>query len=684
MRPTARPLSRLSLLLFLSLSLHACGNVVFEEIGQMAGATSYIHLSVTVGLRDIEEQVLHFAQQITAYEVQINKTYDEAHRQFELDCLDEQLTWKKDDCDRTWQRQMEKDQPRYVRMADTFRGDADRLLEKIRNLRGVLPTPTDADPDPFSTNNFGNTESRTKRSLLQTMMMRQGAKLVKPGISKLGNFIFKTTKNGMLRQTRSPSLIFSLAKGILGTFMGLYTQYQIDKLRSDVDNLRAEHEQLVEVVAENRAAISELSKWVNQLNSTISMLNKINPGIVVAEMNSMYQRIRSALEVAVHTVQQAMHRRLAVDLLSPSDLAKIFEDLEQIAVSKGFDLLTTRPSDLLQIETSYVYDGARFVLLLHVPMTPTDSLLRLLRLRPFPIPFSSTHSLLPRVPSALLALSKGKNRLMTTIEHSDLVGCHQIGHVYTCDRHGALRKDIKSNCLGALFEQDIPEARKLCDLQLVPRQEAVLQLKGNNFLVYSPAMFTARMDCHNGTSSEVYIKREVQKVLIDPGCSLDLKSHQLSSEFSLYLESKVRVITWEKEDISLFGLNEEDVEQTIREAGSREGDLMLSDILKTAKNRSRFPAWKILLGLIIGISVLGLAVLFIFPVGLGLIVRFRTRFSKLKQIITQLVPTLAEQINRILTHLHLPQIPLQRFPFYPQLPAEADFEPPPPPFAHHL
>ena len=205
------------------------------------------------------------------------------------------------------------------------------------------------------------------------MVTKHGGTLLKGA----GNLAFKLAKQGGLRQVRSPHLLFSLAKGVLGTFMGLYTQVQINKLRNQVDDLQAEHNQLVEVVAENKASISRLESWMTRLNFTVSVLDKLNPGIVVAEMNSMYQSIKSALEVAIHTVQQAMHRRLSIDLLSPEDLSRIFEDLTELARTQGFKLLTSRPSDLLQIETSYIYDGTSFILLLHVPMTPADSLLRL-------------------------------------------------------------------------------------------------------------------------------------------------------------------------------------------------------------------------------------------------------------------------------------------------------------------
>ena len=190
----------------------------------------------------------------------------------------------------------------------------------------------------------------------------------------------------------------------------------------------------------------------------------------------MYDHIHDALEVAVHTVQHAQHDCLGIDLFSSDKLFDLFEDLQSLAHSYGFKLLTKLPSDLFQVKTSYVYNGTDLVLILHVPMVPANSLLRLLLLRPFPIPISNTYALLPRPSTSLLALSQGLTRSMTSIEHSDLMDCHQISNVYVCERHGVLFKNIKSTCLGALFEQDVPVDRYLCNLEAVPYRESIQQL----------------------------------------------------------------------------------------------------------------------------------------------------------------------------------------------------------------
>jgi len=657
----------------LLLLLHTAAHVVFEEIGQMAGATSYIHLTIPVGLNVLEEQISDFIECVNTYRNEVNESLA---RQIEKLPKDLQH-WERVSKVNTLQQQ----HMRNFNLSAAFILQGEDLQRKVAHLRGVLPAPATT-PDA-QTRTSGSSVSRKKRGLMKQFTTQGSNFLRSKGTKQILGTAFKVAKHGLIRSLGSPSIIFSLAKGILGTFMGLYTQNQIDKLREDVDELREGHNQLVEVVAKNQVVLEDLIEEVNFLRLRLDSQEILQISYVMATLNGMYFRLKDSLEVAVHTIQQAQHRRLAIDFLSPDTLRMLFEDLTSIAQEKGFFPLTNQPSDLLQIETSYTFDGNDVLLLLHVPMTPKDSLLRLFRLRPFPIPISDTLSILPKAPTSILALSKGKNRLMTTIEHSDLLGCHQIGNVYTCDRHGALRRDVKSHCLGALFEQDIPRARQLCDLELVPRQEAVTQLQSNWFLVYSPTMFTAYVTCQNGTSSEEYIRREIRRVHVSPGCSLELKNHTLTSEFSLYLDESIKYVPWEKEDLSLFGLKSDEVAESLTQTTGTERGVSLAEVIKISKAKRKPPhsGWPITFFILIGISALiGLVILILSTVGAQRFLMVRNKLRSLKASLSSLLPDLASHLNRVLSHLNLPRMPIPHF-LYPNLPVELGLaQAPPPPF----
>ena len=164
----------------------------------------------------------------------------------------------------------------------------------------------------------------------------------------LGTNIIKVASKGILRSLGSSNILFSLGQGILGTFLGLYIQSQIRKLRHEVSEIREDQERIVEVVTENRASITNLEQSYNVLNSTVQIFKNLNPAVVATVLCSMHDDIQHALEVAVHKVQQAQHHRLAIDLLSAEKLFDLFEDLQSLASHYGFKLLTTLPSNLFK------------------------------------------------------------------------------------------------------------------------------------------------------------------------------------------------------------------------------------------------------------------------------------------------------------------------------------------------
>ena len=349
--------------------------------------------------------------------------------------------------------------------------------------------------------------------------------------------------------------------------------------------------------------------------------------------------ITSAAKQAVHAIQQAHHHRLAVDYYDPDTLNYIYETLENQAKDSKYHLLTRFPSDLFQLELSYLFDGVDVVLFLHVPMVPDDSLLTLYRLKPFPIPFSETMALLPRPSSTLLALSSSIPRSMTHIEHSDLVDCHQVNQVYLCERHGVLNNNIKSSCLGALFEQDIPIAQQICDLELVPYTESVLQLQNNWFLIYSPDMYTAYVQCLNTSSAAVPIQKGVNQIFVDPSCRMSLKNHSLTSDLSMKLDAEVTYFPWKVADLSAFQVTEEDIQAALEIRTSvGERNLFLADVVQHKHFSSRFPRWQWVMAALVFTALVALAIFVTLSIGTHRVISFRRRMRRIRDALDQIRP----------------------------------------------
>ncbi len=137
-------------------------------------------------------------------------------------------------------------------------------------------------------------------------------------------------------------------------------------------------------------------------------------------------------------------------------------------------MLLRHPSDLLQIETSYVHNGTNVHLILHIPMAPSDSLMRLFQLRPFPLPFSDTHMLMPNPDNQILAISANADRFSIEMFAVHLLGCHRVIQVYMCERSGVLNRYLNDTCLGSLYMQDLEGATTICEMAILPIGETVL------------------------------------------------------------------------------------------------------------------------------------------------------------------------------------------------------------------
>ena len=121
--------------------------------------------------------------------------------------------------------------------------------------------------------------------------------------------------------------------------MGLCTQSQIRKLRHEVIDIREDQERIVEAVTENKASINYLEKWYKELNGTVEIFKSLNPGVVITKMRSMHDHIQHALEVAVHTVQQAQQglQLIVYPLINCSICLKI-SNLWQAFMASNFSL----------------------------------------------------------------------------------------------------------------------------------------------------------------------------------------------------------------------------------------------------------------------------------------------------------------------------------------------------------
>ncbi len=212
-------------------------------------------------------------------------------------------------------------------------------------------------------------------------------------------------------------------------------------------------------------------------------------------------------------------------------------------------MLIQYPSDLFQIKTSLLYDSQDRHLLIHVPMTPKTSLLRLFRLHPFPLPMFETHHLLPDVKDEVLAISSTDTRYSVQLSSMDLLSCHWVNQIFMCD-------SFNNTCLGLLYMQEFDTAQTLCPFKVVPVEERVYQLRKGHFITYLPGHTTVNIRCRDGSASEMHLKKGTQQLHIPPGCQGIFPNHLVTSDWSVRLNNSIIHYEWDWDPVSFMPAEE--------------------------------------------------------------------------------------------------------------------------------
>ena len=525
--------SAVLLLLLFSVSGITAHHVIFENIGQMAGALSYIHCKLTLNISSIFHQHQTYFLALTRYKQHVSDNYPnwDGNR------------WHYQDRMRDW---LWNAHQTHIKVVDLHMNETVQINEALLSLKAILPQPAAA-PSGRLSREEGHTLSREERHTNSTYPWPTVPSILR-GASQL-------------QDLRAPRFLGFLAPalGAFGTFMGLYNLGQINKLQSELQDANVRHNRLVEIVEDHDNHLKVINSTIDHLLTGLNILAIHDSALVSTRLSHIEAQIKERIQIAVHTIQQAQHRRLAVDFLSHVQLRRLYARLQAQADENECTLLTQQHSDLFQLEASYFFDGSDVHILLHVPMVPKESLLRLFRLHSFPLPLTKDHSLIPVSQHNVLAISSGFTRYSAQLSHTDLMGCHVVNNIYLCERHGVLNQHLNSTCLGSLYTQDFEAVKRLCPLEVHKAGEIVHQLAGNWFLAYSPSAQTVPITCRNGTSSEQYLAKGINKFNISPGCKAHLQKHLVMSDLSLKLDSDILHFEWHWSDVSLQDLQEDNL-----------------------------------------------------------------------------------------------------------------------------
>jgi hypothetical protein len=353
------------------------------------------------------------------------------------------------------------------------------------------------------------------------------------------------------------------------TAMGVYNRAQIIALKNELFEVKDNVGRLFEVVQDYSKNMLAIKTGFNELRTTLFYQVMFNPTLFDTRLTCLENQLRSRLSRVTHAMQAAMHQRFAIDYLNPAELQTLFRRLEAKANEAGCDLLIKYHSDLFQVESSLLFDSHDGHILIHVPMAPRNTLLRLFRLHPFPLPMFDTHHLMLDVKNDMLGISSTDTKYNIQLSSADLTSCHRINQVFMCDSFGVMSRRFNDTCLGALYMQKFGVVKDLCKFKVVPMSEQVYQVKKGLFLVYAPEPRNADLVCRNTshpeTHLELHLAKGTQQIRIPSGCQAHFAEHLATSDYSIRLDSEIVHFEWDWDPLTLFPAGEiEEMAETLK------------------------------------------------------------------------------------------------------------------------
>ena len=513
----------------------ARGHIIFDEVGTIAGAVSYVHLAINVDFASIRAACDQATLALQNYDEKITPLLPKEFGNQKNGELTKQYI-------STHQELM-------ANRATKLR----RLHTRLNDIQHALPR-----------------KDRTRRGLDDVKTYLEAAKTA----GSAAKAISKVYTNGL---GISATLSSILSTGIFGNFLSIFNPLQLGTIKTAFTKM-------IECFTSHDEFLTDNKRIYDNVGASFTFSAYLQALQTESNFNTAFDAIERSLDDVASAMQEAQHNRLAIELVPLDELQRLYNELKVEAERTETQMVITAPSHLFQLETSFVYDGDTAVLLVHVPLIPPGTLSTLYKLRPFPIPLGDGNVIMPRESPELLALSYKDKNLWSIVQQYNLHTCSKVNNIYVCPGQGVLHSQTESTCLGALYLERIDEAKTLCSLDIIPEYELAVPLHKENYLIYALQAQNANLDCPNTRVETVNVPRGISQQRIPESCRLTLTQTTVFSQFNLRLPGNVKYYKWDLPTIQEFDITHEDIILTRKDLErSRKGAVTVADVVKNKK-----------------------------------------------------------------------------------------------------
>jgi hypothetical protein len=415
----------------------------------------------------------------------------------------------------------------------------------------------------------------------------------------------------IIQERQLGAVLLGLVGGI-GTYFGYLTNNRINQLISSTQNNEDNMNQLIDITTVQEKHLSKLDLNIQTIAGVLEDLINNNPVTVLSTMTEFIHKARDIYAIISNTIQQAQNQRLAVNLLTPATLRKLFRHLQHQAEKQNMKLLPSKQSDLFQLDASYLHNSNHtMTLILHVPMIQEENQLNLLQYIPFPLSqtLDMNTTITPKVDQDLLAI--GNDYQFKLLGQTDLATCTKLGNTYLCEGRNYLRTDIRETCLGSLYLHHLPGVLKFCQFELGEPKEHVFPLGSHEYLVSSPNTYATNMICKR--SHENIFINAITRIHLKNGCKIHLQSHILQPDVNFKTQFQITHQQWNWDVKYLFPtINKTEISQALEELRNQGTHTVDVRELRNLKRRTSINSSENTLIYILITMAIAIAIIYIF------------------------------------------------------------------------
>ena len=289
-------------------------------------------------------------------------------------------------------------------------------------------------------------------------------------------------------------------------------------------------------VRSNIIKINQEEEDIRMLNKTMTSMRKsIIKGIYAREDLSFDTNILRTTVVArmvvnrINRIAQSVHAAqrgfLDLDSVDTTGLQEALTELAKETFHKGFELISSRVSDLQNMDTSYVINDESINLIIHVPVSRPDSAMDLYRFIPSPIITDIKKD--PKVYMEVepeqhwLAISRDRATYLA-LSNTEMESCSRQDSQRFCP-HMARFKTGARNCLYSLYNNKMSDISNTCQATFTTSAFRTERLDISTWLVSMSTPDELIIQCPNQRPVRTTIEGN-NLIFLDPGCSANTAS----------------------------------------------------------------------------------------------------------------------------------------------------------------